>query len=1367
MLRQASLTLVACLLLAGGVVAQPVRVNLSKTFPVLQVGNSLWLGTPAGLYQYNSSDDSYKRFPIPGKTINPEIRQLFYYKEWLWCVLDTGLAALQVRLNDWIVFDSTNGLPSNTITGIDFQDDYVWASTPNGIARFDLLIEQWERYGTERGLTSLRVLETRTLGDDLWIMTADELSSYSPQFERWRHFEVSSDSTGPLSRMFLLGDEIWLVCSRGIVRFSTQLQQSQNFLLPYLSADRLIELFLEDTRIWAISSDGLFFYEKQSGVWREFEGNPSLRGVSLTSAGIAAEQIWIATPSNTLLWDRVNRTWEILDYSSGISGAGFASVYADGVLTLLFRGQDVEYRKSTGNPWRIFFFGEKGSRISRGNVLSDMFDNPEGGSLALKDYRWNWQGTRVTLLTNGSEQYNDNGSRTAPEFSHAQQYDVKSQIEIPGGRRVTGFYNTIDFTEAKYGVRLRGNDSDYVREFTWGDFRREQGMSPFTVPTEMFGTNLWLQYGAKTERFKRSLLSARGFSGDARSRRAYQQFKGATTDFSTTIPDKGFARNQYFALTGLPRGATPEQLEILVDDGDYSTNTPQTLLKTTIGGLTGDYDLWIPVEEFFYYDRGKAVRIIRSVAPSYRIVARYRIGQSVFESVIQDGSASSSMEENFYSLGAEKILPYTLTIAIRDSLGAETPLSAFGLDADADGRVDDAWIDYQNGILRFPVSHPFPAEIYGQANAQSRYSIIISCRTEVPLLALKNQDLVRQSETVWLDDLQAVVGNDYVLDYTNGTLLFVREGLINPDTRIEVEYEYYDYNSSKLYSASLATSPSDQIFTQVEWQRLERDSTDILTIFGELRQPLGSFDVRLIPGALYQMEQGSVTGRNVEALLSSSWLRVRSKVEDFDREYRNSYHPQAIFGDIRRRWQVFTSVDVSDDLRLTGDLKDAAGFQDAGAPSDRSGSASLLFHRQNFPATQLQVQSVRTGIGDSTLQKRFVQNLLEYQLPESWVSAVSLKNVKLEQFLRYGRQSAAYLGGYSKEEFLQTYYRLTTILTDQFQAAFFYRCNSATDLSVEGKRSPVSGSERLLADIAFNEWRFLQVNARMENTLQQYYHRSSGQDDYALRQFYQANFRISPGSIWDELSSLFFEVNHNVSLAQSGQSEGSVGAWLWRLSTPEREGSASQSLLRASYVKNEFRPSAQWLLQSLFEWTTQDLSAGGSALQRRFWRLNEKLDWKAGLSTRIILQYKKNRQDLGYKRVSTDHEPSIWVEHRWTTDIMTVAQILHHRTDAEAYGQEATTREWQSTLDLIWRKNDFIGLRFMELRQTLFGSHRVFDGPYAQEAYQLSAGTSLDLYPIHSLVVRLRGDFGRTMDRLLPQASYTTLSYSARVTLQL
>jgi hypothetical protein len=1367
MLRQALLTLVASLLFASGLPAQPARVNLSRTFPVLQVGNSLWVGTPAGLYQYSSSDDSYKRFPIPGKKLDPEIKQLFYYREWLWCVLDTGLAALHVRLNDWLLFDSSNGLPSNTITGIDFQDDFVWVSTPSGLARFDLLIEQWERYGTERGVPSLHVLDAKTLRADLWMLTADEVSSYSPQFERWRRFAVGSDSTGPLSRMFLLGDELWLIGSRGMVRFNTQLQQSQNFLLPFLSTERLLDLFLEDTRIWAISRDGLFLYEKQSGVWREFEGNPTLQGVPITTAAVAAEQVWIATPSNTLLWDRVKKTWEILDYSSGLTGAGFTSAYTDGVLTLLFRGQDLEYRKSTGSPWRIFFFGERGSSLSAANVLSSMFDNPEGGSLAIKDYKWNWQGTRITILTSGSRQFNDDGSRTAPQSSAAEQYDVKSQIEIPGGRRVTGFYNTIDFTETKYGLRLRGNDSDFVRELTWGDFRREQGTSPFTVPTEMFGTNLWLQYGAKTDRFKRSFLSARGFSGDARSRRTYQQFTGATTEFSRTVFDKDFTKNQYFVIPSLPDGITPEHLAILVDDGNYSTNTPQTLLGTTIAGLTGDYDPWIPVEDFYYYDRGRAVRFLRPVASSYRIVARYQIGGSSFEALLQDGSSTTSSAQNFYHLGAEKILPYTFSLSIRDSLGAEAPLSLFGLDVDGDGRVDDSWINYQNGVLRFPMGRPFPAEIYDQPNAGSRFSIVVSCQTEVPLLALRNQNLVRQSETVYLDGLQAVVGNDYVLDYTNGTLLFVREGLINPDTRIEVEYEYYDYASSRLQSASLAVSPSDRFFTQVEWQRLDRDSTDVINVFGELRQPFGSFDLKLIPGALYQTKEGRVTGRNVEALLSSSWLRVRSKVEDFDNAYRNSYHPQAIFGDVRRRWQVFTSVDVTDDLRLTGDLKDAAGFHDVGAPSDRSGSASLLFHRRDFPGTQLQVQSIRTGIGDTTLDKRFVQNLFEYQLPESWVSAASLKNLKLEQFFRYGRQSTSSLTGYSKDEFLQTYYRVTTILTDQFQAACFYRHNSATDLSVEGKRSLVSDSERLLADIAFGEWRFLQVNARMENVLQQYYHRSSGQEEYTLRQFSQANVRISPGSLWDGLSSLFFEVNHNISLAQSGQMEGSVGSWLWQLSAPERDASASRSFLRASYVKNDFRPSAQWLLQSLFEWSAQDLAAGSSALQSRFWRLNEKLDWKAGLSTRIIMQYKQTRQDFGYQRVSTDREPSVWVEQRWTSDIMTVAQLLYRRTVAEEYGREINTRELQSTLDLIWRMNNFVGMRFVEFRQTLFGSFRTIDGPYAQEGYQLTAGTSLDLYPIHSLIVRLRGDFGRMMDRLLPLASYTTLSYSARVSLQL
>ena len=80
------------------------EINLPFQYPVLEAENRVWIGTPAGLYQYNPDDDSFKRTSPPTERQIPEIKQLYYHDEWLWCVLDSGLAALHIRLNEWLFF---------------------------------------------------------------------------------------------------------------------------------------------------------------------------------------------------------------------------------------------------------------------------------------------------------------------------------------------------------------------------------------------------------------------------------------------------------------------------------------------------------------------------------------------------------------------------------------------------------------------------------------------------------------------------------------------------------------------------------------------------------------------------------------------------------------------------------------------------------------------------------------------------------------------------------------------------------------------------------------------------------------------------------------------------------------------------------------------------------------------------------------------------------------------------------------------------------------------------------------------------------------------------------------------------------------
>lgn len=571
--RSAFLGIVLLLVVPFLVSAQISRVNLPEAYPVLQTGNQIWIGTPNGLYQYDQNDDSFKRFAPPNVKRSMYVKYLFTYKEWLWCVLDSGLAALQIRLNDWLFFDSTNGLPSSSVTGMDFQEDYVWVSTRNGAARFDLLIEQWEQFNLKRGLPDSNVADLKSDGTNIWMITGNKLSEYSPQFEKWRTFEIGMDTMNTARRLFQFSEDLWIVSNNGLVRFSPKLQQRQDFFLPYLAAKNLLEIYYEGDKIWAITRSGIFLYEQQSGVWMEFEGNSSLKDVHPTFDFITQKQIWILTEGGTMIWDRDHRTWETLDFSSGLSFASYDAVSSDGELSFLFAPKGIEYRRTQQEQWRRFLFEGSGAAGTGKNILKGLFDNPEGGALQLGNYLWGWQGTRVTFLQDNKMQMNNEITTTQ---SSAWRLDVKSQLELGSGRRATGFYNNVDYSETKYGARFRGNDSDYVREVMWGDFRREAGTTPFGQATELFGSSLWLQAGKKTERFKRSLLTLKTTSGEVRSKKVYEHYKGASTEFSRAIRDRDYAKTQFFALPGVDSIHRPENLEVFVDDLIASDNTVQT-----------------------------------------------------------------------------------------------------------------------------------------------------------------------------------------------------------------------------------------------------------------------------------------------------------------------------------------------------------------------------------------------------------------------------------------------------------------------------------------------------------------------------------------------------------------------------------------------------------------------------------------------------------------------------------------------------------------------------------------------------------------------------------------------------------------------
>ncbi len=1349
--------------------SEAARLFLQRQYPVIEAENQVWIGMPTGLYRYNSEDNSFKRYDFPTAGQDKNVKQLYFHDEWLWCVLENGLAALHIRLNEWLYFDIDNGLPSNEINGMDFETDYVWIATSNGAARYDLLIEEWETYGKERGVPDSCVNDILLRNEQVWLISKHKYSEYDPQFEKWRHYHVDEDTTIILKRMFLFGEEIWIVSNEGLIRFHPDLQTQQSFFQAYMMPDNLIEIFIENDRLWAITRMGLYYYENDSRVWREFSGNSNLISIRVQGAYIDQQEIWILTDSNVMVWNRKDKYWELIDYASGLSTSIFQSVYVNGEMVILLNPQSIDYRMNKSSPWLThpIEISKTAKERSLRNIFSNLFDNEAGGEIPLGKYNWSWEGSRIIFINKYVNKYQSLVGTSDASYTSGQILDIKSQLTLGKSRNVNGFYNNIDYSETMYGVRYSDRDKGLIRELNWGDFRREPGSIPFGEETSVFGSSLWMQAGQKTERFKRSLVTLKAQTGEKRSQKTYEFYEGAVDCFKVEFLDVNYIKNQYFYIPGLGADDHFEAISIYVDDLNHANNTDNTLEFDTIAGITGDFDLLKDTEDYYWYEKGKTIRFLKYVNPSWTIVARYSSNGITYERILQHGSTVTTACNNYYYLGGTGIIPFSFRLIMTDTSGSEVPIENYGIDANGDGWVDQDWIDYERGLLFFPDREPFPPEVYDSMNPASYYHFEADFVTELFLIQLEHNNLVRGSEELRLDGNVAIGGNDYVLDYTSGTIVFVREGVVNPDTRIEIEYEYYIEEEENMHSVMFNMSPSDNLYVQGDWLRYSKEEGDTVgnegdmdyyALHSEVRQKIGGYDFRLVPGIAYNPTENKLSAADIGGFISSSRYRFQSRYQEYSEHYNNIYRPQSILGNTKSQLVLFTSVDVSNALRLSGEWKNVHGFAQEGysEPTDQSGNLKFIFSKRKWPGWQISYHRVETKNNENRSNKYYIQNRLEYQLPEHLSQKCHITGLKMEALLRNGEQSGISKIGSDEQKFRQGYIRMNTIISDQFQSSIFYRRNDMWDTSVDKRNKPMSRSERLLIDLSHEKWRLMQVNLRVENNVSRDYHRSASSKNVNLNQFSQVNMRVSPGQIWQLLNPLHFELNYNESIYGWGITDERIGSWVWQLTKDHRTLEDAQRNWNY-YIKNEIRPNSKCLILSLIEWNKRISKLSSSLLEDKFWRWSEKLDLKIGYKTRLNVQYRQYHNDWEYERTDKYYEPSTWVEHRWTPDFLNIVSLLYRNRQKKEANLEDVSHNWETRCDFIWRKYKFIKIRRLEIRQSFSCIHRSTEGNNPESNYLITSSSSIDLYPIHSMIFRMQLALNRYIDDYFPENDYTSV----------
>ncbi|MBI5869314.1 MAG: cell surface protein SprA [candidate division Zixibacteria bacterium] len=233
-----------------------------------------------------------------------------------------------------------------------------------------------------------------------------------------------------------------------------------------------------------------------------------------------------------------------------------------------------------------------------------------------------------------------------------------------------------------------------------------------------------------------------------------------------------------------------------VEFGDTSVSPYRLqLLKPT--GLTADHPLWLSMWKNVY-DLG-----FRNI--------KY---EELTGLDIKKGPPGTETTDDAANLNNQSGVPY---------------LQLFGLDrvdvnstGNPDGKVDynNAILNLTDGLLIFPDRQPFDPlsdtirsvkypdatlqervpVIYKDANVTtvstaSKYYIKLTTRRRAASISLGRVNIMSESEVVTLGGQRLNRGSDYTIDYDLGTVTFMRQEALDPNSQLTIDYEYAPFMS--------------------------------------------------------------------------------------------------------------------------------------------------------------------------------------------------------------------------------------------------------------------------------------------------------------------------------------------------------------------------------------------------------------------------------------------------------------------------------------------------------------------------------------------------------------------------------------------
>lgn len=712
----------------------------------------IFVTTPHGIYTFDRNAQIWSRITQSHGLPDNDVNIIGLDDGILWVVTETGCASADVRLNDWQTYD----LPGITEALI-FDDDYVWAAGDYGILRFDKYVEIWEEiapYKTNHGYGD---------ADYIWFATDSGIIRYNRQFESIK--QIVEAPSAAFQYIISTPKRLWFLAPDTFAAFA----KSQEHWSLY-SGFEINDYSILGDSLFVVTAGTVYLYEPSSDSWQRFrdiEGLPRVNGIS---AG--TEHLLLATDEGLLQYDWETRQRTLFNRSNGLEQDSIIAAYEETNKIFAVSRGTIEFYDTRTALWQA---EEIEAVMPRQPEL--FYLDEAGGHARLI--------TNVDLRLQGWAYYAQSRTISDGDVTTTDYDNVNLRlVGLHTSKRVaSAYYDDTDKEQELYGFSYRGLERDLLYEANAG-YLNSAYYECDLVPTFSI-------LGGQTK-FRHAQHSLDLQAGEIKSQIRKDFFTGKSTRKSVTLFDTGYLNYTFYRIhdhTIISHFDT-----LFIDDQDALNNDFDTRTEFTIGGITGDFDVFINGQDYFI-DYHNAILQVLSVRESSDIIILLLNGEEI---VLQSQTIQDHVLQNIYAIGPD-IEPHSFMMQIADTLGTMYELSDFGLDQNGDGRVDEQYINYDRGYLTFPSPRPFPDDVYDHGT--HIYTMHFAFTTRSLFYNLTHSPVLRNSELVSVDAEALSAGNDYILDYTSGTLLFLREDIVSDFSEIEVQYSSVDRDrTDRLYA---------------------------------------------------------------------------------------------------------------------------------------------------------------------------------------------------------------------------------------------------------------------------------------------------------------------------------------------------------------------------------------------------------------------------------------------------------------------------------------------------------------------------------------------------------------------------------------